>query len=528
MHYTDPMTFELIYSKHGADYYGYISHESFDYCNKKIYNISYLHWLIMYHPDKVTSFTHANSCVNSNVNNLGLTPLMMAAKFANNIDIVKFLINSGADVNLQDVAGCTALMLFIIEAIYLKKNSSIETIREIIISSNVDVNLQTSQRFTALLLACKYTVSKYSNNIDNELNIIKLIIQTNDCDVNISTNNGTTPLMILCKHKNVIYMKDIIELLINNNANVDQRDRLGRTAIMYLLMNEQHTNNLTKHILILLINASNRNTILNSNDDINLFRCAIMFHRDMELIEILSTYADVNKHHTNNSSTILMWLCCTLPCDERKIQLLKLLINKLGADVTVKDNTGFTALMWLLTNGTDDDSQYINQCITILLDKYPPNMINDEIVLYGKRYSVLSIAIENASRNNNTSTLKLLLLNYNIDVVIKNSDANVSSDANYVVSNGNIIMMDMIFETLSPDVELYEILIQKYPDIITQRYKNNQIINLLLKYKNLETKNLEMQNRMNEIFDNMEKYAFGGSGYHSARDEFYSLANRPI
>ena len=77
-------------------------------------------------------------------NDRGFTPLIMAT-YLDQINIVKELLEKGADVNRQDAAGNTALM-----GVCFKGNAEIA---DLLIQGGATINLQNANQSTALIFA---------------------------------------------------------------------------------------------------------------------------------------------------------------------------------------------------------------------------------------------------------------------------------------------------------------------------------------------------------------------------------------
>ncbi len=148
-----------------------------------------------------------------------MTPLMHACR-KENINIVKSLIDAGADVNAYDMmVGLTPLMF----------TSNID-IAKLLINAGADVNYSNGF-MTPLMLAC-----------DNEnYEMAKLLIDAG-ADVNYKNMRNLTALMISVEKK----QQDIIKLLVDKGADVNIKTLDGFSPLEYA-----KKNNLTKIIKIL-------------------------------------------------------------------------------------------------------------------------------------------------------------------------------------------------------------------------------------------------------------------------------------
>lgn len=140
--------------------------------------------------------------VNSKISN-GYSPLTMAIQSK---QVSKLLLEHGADVNAKDNRGNTALMAA----------GQTDTI-QLLIEHEADVNAQDEDGVTALMKACDRRL---------QTEIIKLLIEKG-ADVNAKCNNGCTALMFSSK----LGPMDTIKLLIEKGADVNAKTKEGQTAL---------------------------------------------------------------------------------------------------------------------------------------------------------------------------------------------------------------------------------------------------------------------------------------------------------
>lgn len=149
-----------------------------------------------------------------------LTPLMLATTIKNNpFRFIDTLIQSGADLNLQDSEGQTALIKSII---YLSVNNTPE-IAKILIDNGADVSIKDSKTLNVLMYCAS---DKYAS--DDYLYQSMKYILTSNINVNDTDSNGRTALMMSAENK----MADLARLLIETDANVNDTDKNGFTALM--------------------------------------------------------------------------------------------------------------------------------------------------------------------------------------------------------------------------------------------------------------------------------------------------------
>ena len=133
---------------------------------------------------------------------------MMAAKIGDqNEDIVKLLLTFGADVNLKDNKGNTALM----------KAGVSEKIIKLLISSGADIEAKNNIGETVLMQSAK----------SQETRQLKYILEYKP-NLEAKDNKGRTALIIAAKNSR----EDNIFLLYEAGANVNSKDNKGNTALI--------------------------------------------------------------------------------------------------------------------------------------------------------------------------------------------------------------------------------------------------------------------------------------------------------
>lgn len=171
---------------------------------------------------KIQSFENIKFVINliSNKNNEDVTPLIQAI-YKNNINIVKFLINSGADVNKTNKSGWTPLMI----GSYL----GTEEIVKFLIECKSELNLINCNNETALMIAVYYY------NIE----IVRLLIN-NGVDINLEDINNYSALDILLNNHSetkIVIKDEIFNLLIENGAIFLQKEnKITLTGLGYSII----------------------------------------------------------------------------------------------------------------------------------------------------------------------------------------------------------------------------------------------------------------------------------------------------
>ena len=272
-------------------------------------------------------------------NNGGMTALMNASAVGSD-ELVELLINAGARVNEVDNDGRTAIFYacrgYDVCSFYNNYNSfygysfseSVEVVK-FLIDNGADVNLKNNGGMTALMSA---------SDVSHEL--IELLIKSG-ARVNEVDDNGKSALMYACEN-HIISSSDIevVKFLIDNGANVNLKSNDSETA----LMNAYIRGN--KELVELLINSgADANLISNLKD--NYGRAKLMEAseiRNKEAVELLiKSGVGVNEVDDNGKSA-LMYACENHIISSSDIEVVKFLIDN-GANVNLKSNDSETALM---------------------------------------------------------------------------------------------------------------------------------------------------------------------------------------
>ncbi len=163
--------------------------------------------------------------------------LLIFAVINENIDAVKKLLESGADVNQADKRGDTPLH-------YAARNGFLK-IAEILIAHNADVNAIT--RITRMIIPPQPTDGKTQHRVELATDLYVAELNKHPETVGISTkidtkvsqaydSGGRTPLIFAAINGHV----NVVDLLIRKRANVDQASTEGLTPLICAAMNDRY------------------------------------------------------------------------------------------------------------------------------------------------------------------------------------------------------------------------------------------------------------------------------------------------
>jgi len=143
---------------------------------------------------------------------------MLAAINSNkysNVDVLQMLLENGANPNLQDNYGDTALTL---ASRYSNIDSNIETVK-ILLENGANPNLQNNDGYTALMLASR------NSNTDSNIETVKILLE-NGANPNLQNEYRNTALILASKNSDFKLIKEFVrygadlKYLKNNNKEI--------------------------------------------------------------------------------------------------------------------------------------------------------------------------------------------------------------------------------------------------------------------------------------------------------------------
>ena len=237
------------------------------------------------------------------------TPLIVALTNGHN-DAFTFLIDKGADVNLQDHVGYTALH----HAVESRNFDAVSCL----VHNGADVNLFTSiNKHTPLMSACQFHNMDAINVLLNKGADVNLqdrdgksalhfacsdicywLIQ-NLADVNICDNHNCTPLMQASSKSDI----KKVAMLVENQAKVDLQDMNGNTALHHAMHNSYHSHEYTPEICCALLTPKVSIHLCNSQGWTPLLLASENCIKSA--VEILIKHPEVTKEQRANALELL-------------------------------------------------------------------------------------------------------------------------------------------------------------------------------------------------------------------------------
>ena len=282
-------------------------------------------------------------------------PLLMWAIIKGHIDIVKYLVEQGADLNAQDEDGWTVLM-------WAAQRGHIDIVRYLV-EQGAEVNLQYKDGYTALMQAVR----------EGHTSIVRYLVE-HGADLSVQDRMGGTALMQAAQRGHI----DIVRYLVEQGAKVNVQDRNGGTALMqaareghidivrYLVEQEANINMQNEYGYTALIRTV-------QNRHIDIVRYLVEQGADVNASKgdgftalpwaVLSGHIDIVRYlveqgadiyaRDKDGRTVLM-----LAAQRGKVDTARYLVEQ-GAKVNVQDKNGNTALIWAVQRGRVDMARYL-------------------------------------------------------------------------------------------------------------------------------------------------------------------------
>ena len=272
----------------------------------------------LYNAVRYDDINKTRSLINKGADvNAGKVPPLITASFKSNTEIVRMLLENGADTEVENQHGVTPL--------HWAAEKGNDDIAEMLIEHGADVNHQSKNGGNPLVSAA----------MKGNLKIAKMLVEKG-ADIETENKHGITPLYWAAEKAH----EDIAELLIEHGANVNHRTDNGSTPLSGAAFGGN-----IKIVNMLLEKGANVNDE-NEHGVTPLFWAAEKGFE--EIAESLINHgADVN-YRSDSKST---------PLSEAafggKVNIVNMLLEK-GANVNDENEHGVTPLIWAATKGHGD------------------------------------------------------------------------------------------------------------------------------------------------------------------------------
>ncbi|XP_019854767.1 PREDICTED: ankyrin-2-like [Amphimedon queenslandica] len=268
--------------------------------------------------------------------------------------MAKLLLEKGANPNLQTIEGHTALALSCIRS---KKE-----IVKLLLDFNADPNIPLFNGFTPLMLACQnkdYMIVKlllqagvsvdtqndsfgrktalHIATILNNTQLVRLLLAAN-ADINIQDTNGITPIAYACEQRN----KEMVECCLKNKANPNICDENGKFPLNIAVAKNEI------EITAALLNAgADPNIGIGNESEATLLHWACV-HSNNDIVHLLLK-ANANPNAVTTEGHTPLNTAASMGC----IKVAEMLLSE-GADIEFEDTLGWTPIFYAAAGGESD------------------------------------------------------------------------------------------------------------------------------------------------------------------------------
>ena len=193
----------------GGNYFILIPNQDLTQDEQDKLNSEFFDSLIRYDFNEALNFLGKGANINMQHLITNIVQLYYINKKAINIDIVKLVIDYGANINIKNNCGNTPLHMCVDE-----------TTTELLLVNGADINAQNNNGFSVLSMAV----------LRNDIRIVKLLLQYK---VKLNQLNCTN-----CNELHNVMNKDIAELLIQNGVLLNKKNNSNHTPLCYAIQLE--------------------------------------------------------------------------------------------------------------------------------------------------------------------------------------------------------------------------------------------------------------------------------------------------
>lgn len=356
------------------------------------------------------------------IDKYGYPPLFYAVLLSKNLEVVKLLLEKGADseyiigndniLNLAARNSEISILDYFLEheklifrdkinewgspIHYAIKDNPNENILHIFQKHSISFEEKTSDNLTLLHLA---TMNPNSN-------MIKFLLRHHLYNnINELDNEYNTPILLAAKNNNY----DAVKALLNAGADYKKKNTNGKSLLHFAIENENLE--LTQ---FLILNSLYTDINEEDADGFTPLLLAILYNKDFDIINFLMDYNIDYDHKTKDGKSILHCAAASNNC-----KMLKEIIRKgWYTDINEKDKFGFTPLLRAVFESSD------LEIIEFLIDKGAS--VSEKT--YEEELSLLHLACENPDLN----VLKFLIRKKYVDLNDLDSEGN--NAFHYIIS----------------------------------------------------------------------------------------------
>jgi serine/threonine-protein phosphatase 6 regulatory ankyrin repeat subunit B len=350
------------------------------------------------------------------------------------------------NINVKNHEGFTILMYSIISCKYI-------TIKKLI-CNGADVNIQNNDGNTALIFAIKTyeqkisllnsksinlsyeKIKKIKNKINNQTHLVIKKLINYGADLNIRNNQGYTALMIAC----LITNNSIVEKLIHYGADINIMDNCGYTALFYTISSHEYSKDEINNYLLyqeenlivdkLITNGANLN--IKYKNGLTMLIYTIFIDNTYLAIKLINSGVNLDTQDFERKTALIY------ATKSGNYEIVEKLISN-GANLNIKDYKGATALMYAILHFNYNYSCYkiieklldynINVNIkdnenntpleiAIKLYLYIKNKTNKILIHKGYNKIIKLLALEMIHQGNNVNYV-LKIVKFFPDIVVK-------------------------------------------------------------------------------------------------------------
>ena len=304
--------------------------------------------------EKIVKFL-IKSGANVNIKNELLnTPLHRAVQIKS-LPIIRMLIDAGADIHAIENRGNNMLHL-------AAKTGEVDLIKYFVETHGIDINSRNAKLCTPLLTAVE---KPFFNSV--------VYLVNKGANIELKNDKGCSALHQCCYHKN----PKILEYLISKGANVNSRDIHNQTPLIASVLSKSIEN-----IKLLLQNGAE----INAFDANNMTALSIAANEGCshEIIEYLLSYNPNLEIKSNSGGTaFLCSLFAIIYHPDLTFDIPKLLIQH-GANIKCQDFNGYNCLHLCARIGNQNEFDFIDEliskgCDIESKDKYGNTVLNSSV-----------------------------------------------------------------------------------------------------------------------------------------------------